>query len=60
MRDTQRAAVTTALVVAAADPLNLAGVVTPGPRGNIYDRSGRIFAGYTRDGAQAHFPPAPH
>jgi signal transduction histidine kinase/CheY-like chemotaxis protein len=25
----------------------------------IYDRSGRIFAGYTRDGAQAHFPPAP-
>jgi signal transduction histidine kinase/CheY-like chemotaxis protein len=25
----------------------------------IYDRYGRIFAGYTRDGAQAHFPPAP-
>ena len=25
----------------------------------IYDRSGRIFAGYTRDGVQAHFPPAP-
>ena len=25
----------------------------------IYDRSGRIFAGYTRDGAQAHYPPAP-
>src|SRR5438876_741613 len=25
----------------------------------IYDRSGRIFAGYTRDGARAHFPPAP-
>jgi signal transduction histidine kinase/CheY-like chemotaxis protein len=25
----------------------------------IYDRSGQIFAGYTRDGAQAHYPPAP-
>jgi signal transduction histidine kinase/CheY-like chemotaxis protein len=25
----------------------------------IYDRSGRIFAGYTRDEVQAHFPPAP-
>jgi ATP-dependent Lhr-like helicase len=32
LRDMRRAAVTTALVVAAADPLNLAGVVTPGPR----------------------------
>ena len=32
LRDMRRATVTTALVVAAADPLNLAGIVTPGPR----------------------------
>ncbi len=25
----------------------------------IYDRSGKIFAGYTRNGAKANFPPAP-
>jgi ATP-dependent Lhr-like helicase len=32
LRDTRRAMSRTPLVVAAADPLNLAGVITPGPR----------------------------